>query len=144
MKKILIVLVSLFCLQSIHAQNKKDRVEALKIAFITNALSLTSEEAQKFWPIFNEYETKKKDSRQKYLVPSRLALSNTGVLSDKEVEAHVNNIFLHKSNEIEFQKELMKKLKPILSVKKIAALINAESNFKLELLKKLKKESTED
>ncbi len=144
MKRVLFLLVSLLCLHSVNSQNKKDKLEALKIAFITNALSLTSEEAQKFWPVFNEYETKKKESRQKYLVPSRLALSNTGVLTDKEVEGHVNNIFLHKSNEIEFQKELMKKLKPILSIKKIAALVNAESNFKLELLKKLKKEGAED
>ena len=31
-------------------------MQALKIAFITQRLDLTSAEAEKFWPIYNEYE----------------------------------------------------------------------------------------
>ncbi len=31
------------------------RLEALKIAYITKRLNLTPEEAQKFWPVYNQY-----------------------------------------------------------------------------------------
>lgn len=31
------------------------RIEALKIAYLTKKLNLSTEEAQKFWPIYNEY-----------------------------------------------------------------------------------------
>ena len=37
----------------------KDKIESQKIAFITQKLSLTSDEAKVFWPIYNEYKTKK-------------------------------------------------------------------------------------
>lgn len=50
----------MFCLpRSAFSQdrNRKDggRLEAYKIAYLTNKLKLSSEEAQKFWPIYNKY-----------------------------------------------------------------------------------------
>ena len=38
-------------------EEKKDggRIEALKIAYLTRKLNLTTEEAQKFWPVYNKY-----------------------------------------------------------------------------------------
>lgn len=38
-----------------------EKIQALEIAFISRKLDLTPEEAQKFWPIYNDY---KKDVRQ--------------------------------------------------------------------------------
>ena len=32
-----------------------DRLEALKIAYRTQKLNLTTEEAQRFWPVYNQY-----------------------------------------------------------------------------------------
>ena len=36
-------------------RNNGGKIEALKIAYLTNKLSLTPEEAQKFWPVYNKY-----------------------------------------------------------------------------------------
>ena len=41
-----------------------EKIEQLKIAFITKHLKLTTEEAQKFWPVYNQYEAEKKQVRQ--------------------------------------------------------------------------------
>jgi hypothetical protein len=35
---------------------KAEKLQALKIAFITQKLELTSDEAQKFWPVYSQYE----------------------------------------------------------------------------------------
>jgi hypothetical protein len=40
------------------------RLEALKIAYITKNLDLSPEEAQKFWPIYNQYAAELKQARQ--------------------------------------------------------------------------------
>jgi Skp family chaperone for outer membrane proteins len=37
------------------AQPPKERIKALKTAYITQELNLTSAEAEKFWPVYNEY-----------------------------------------------------------------------------------------
>lgn len=38
-------------------EDRKDggRIEALKIAYLTRKLNLSTEEAQKFWPVYNKY-----------------------------------------------------------------------------------------
>ena len=56
---------------TIQAQNG-NRLEALKIAYITNKLNLSPEEAQKFWPIYNQYSLELKVARLKKAV--RLSL----------------------------------------------------------------------
>ena len=45
------------------AQNG-NRLEALKIAYITKRLDLSPEEAQKFWPIYNQYAEELKQSAE--------------------------------------------------------------------------------
>jgi hypothetical protein len=37
------------------AKKEGGRIEAMKIAYLTNKLNLSTEEAQKFWPIYNKY-----------------------------------------------------------------------------------------
>lgn len=36
-------------------QKEGGRLEALKVAYLTKKLSLSTEEAQRFWPIYNKY-----------------------------------------------------------------------------------------
>ncbi len=36
-------------------EKKKQDIEALKVAFISKELDLTPDEAQKFWPVYNQY-----------------------------------------------------------------------------------------
>lgn len=63
MKKLLLILSVFFCLQTAIAQEdvnqspekKQQNIEALKVAFISKELELTPEEAQKFWPVYNQY-----------------------------------------------------------------------------------------
>src|SRR6476620_10673268 len=58
-KHILLLFVILGSFSEIKAQedeSRAEKIEALKIAFITQKLQLTSDEAQKFWPVYNQYE----------------------------------------------------------------------------------------
>ena len=60
MKKYLLItalFVSFLLPTQAQDENKNDggRIEALKIAYITRKLNLSTEEAQKFWPVYNKY-----------------------------------------------------------------------------------------
>ncbi len=57
MRKFLLILLLLsgsayFCDAQ---QGNKDDINTVKIAYITNQLNLTPEEAQQFWPVYNRY-----------------------------------------------------------------------------------------
>ena len=61
MKKYLLILFLLVAnMALLKAQEPSDpkveKVQALKIAFISQKLQLTPEEAEQFWPVYNEYQ----------------------------------------------------------------------------------------
>lgn len=43
------------------SEKKQQDIEALKVAFISKELELTPDEAQKFWPVFNQYSKEMKE-----------------------------------------------------------------------------------
>ena len=45
-------------------QQKKEQLKSMKIGFITTELNLTSDEATKFWPLFNAFEDKQRELKQ--------------------------------------------------------------------------------
>ncbi|WP_207511848.1 hypothetical protein [Longitalea luteola] len=61
MKKFLLIIgIVIGASFSSFAQDEKERgngsrIEALKIAYLTKKLNLSTDEAQRFWPIYNEY-----------------------------------------------------------------------------------------
>jgi Skp family chaperone for outer membrane proteins len=63
MKKFLLLICLVITVSITVAQNGRN-LEALKIAYITKRLDLSPEEAQKFWPIYNQYAEELKRSRQ--------------------------------------------------------------------------------
>jgi hypothetical protein len=64
MKRVLLITFLFLAGFFVHAQNG-NQLPALKIAYITNRLNLSPEEAQKFWPIYNEYSLELKVARLK-------------------------------------------------------------------------------
>lgn len=138
MKKILFTLILLFTVSSWAQESKSDKVEALKIAFLTNKLELTAKEAQAFWPLYNEYNTKM-DKLRKSKKSDFDELKNKGEnLSEKELEVFMNEIFATRQKELDLQKEYFEKYSKVLPMKKVALLYQAENQFKRELLRKIK------
>jgi hypothetical protein len=45
-------------------QGNASTIEAIKIGYFTKQLSLTPDEAQKFWPIYNQYVAEVRELRQ--------------------------------------------------------------------------------
>jgi hypothetical protein len=66
MKKVYPVIFFLFLSAYICTAQPGQRLEALKIAFITKELNLTATEAQSFWPYYNGFIFEIKQARQMY------------------------------------------------------------------------------
>jgi hypothetical protein len=116
-----------------HLQAQDDvpgaRLKLMKIAYITNLLQLTSEESQKFWPVYNQYEADQKKVRDKFRPNQDPAL-----LSDQEVEKYIQDGFDLEEQIIKVRKEYVQKMKVVISIRKIALLSKAERNFNRTVL----------
>ncbi|MDH7914155.1 sensor of ECF-type sigma factor [Winogradskyella sp. SYSU M77433] len=140
MKK-LIPLLLLFISFSSFAQRNgiiKERIKAQKVAFITEQLSLTSEEAQGFWPIYNEFEETTDKIRSQELRSIKMQLRRNPDLSDKEADELLKKLMKAESDMHTAKLKLVTDLKSVISAKKIIKLKAAEDEFNRKLLDRLK------
>lgn len=120
-----------------RGQNK-EQLEALKIAFITQELNLSSEEAQTFWPLYNEMEGQLKEIRKAKRENQKNVRQNFDVMSEKDVEKALQAELNFTQQELDIKRDYVSKFKRVLSVRKVAKLYAAEDQFKQRLLKRYK------
>jgi 16S rRNA U1498 N3-methylase RsmE len=154
MKKILVIAASFFLISNVlcaqnapgermNKEERKEKVEAMKIAYLTNQLDLSPSEAQQFWPVFNEYETKIQAIRQSRRKDKKEGSDNLDQLTDKEVETLIDSEVGFRQKELDLLKEYHAKFKAVLPIRKVAKLYRAQEDFKRELLKKIQERKGE-
>ena len=144
-KIIPVFILSLFFAGNALAQPEggKDRkahekkIEQLKISFITNELDLTSEEAQAFWPVYNEMSSKIKVEKKLQHETVKELKNNHDSFSDSDFKKSITAIFDSEGREVQVKKEYTDKIGDIIGYKKAAKLLSLEQRFKRELLSKL-------
>ena len=72
-KYLLLVLVIFGSLTGIKAQETDEKIQALKVAFITQKLQLSPDEAQRFWPVYDQYQNEIRNLQLDYVNGSALA-----------------------------------------------------------------------
>jgi len=107
----------------------KAKVEAQKVAYITNRLDLTTEEAAEFWPVYNQFQKDRKAINRKYKRKQRIEN-----MSDAELENQMMSNFKKDQELLDLKKTYFEKLKKVLSIRKIATLHVAEREFKTTIL----------
>jgi hypothetical protein len=139
------MLLLFFTSFAIQAQSsKKEKVKALKVAFITSELPLTSSEAEKFWPIYNAFEDKQFEIRYKkmHLIKDKLD-SAIDKLSDKEALILVAQIEAAEDDLYQNRKKMIQNLKSVIGPVKILKLKKAEDDFNKKLLKQYRNKGPE-
>lgn len=141
MKNKVLILLLLICQgTALWAQGPvRDRIKTLKVAFITERLALTSQEAQTFWPVYNAHAKeldairKKERTELKSKIPVLQDLS--AQQSSKLLDQYVSIQKAKHEAELAYMQELEKVLPP----KKVLLLLQAEEDFKKRLLQQYRK-----
>lgn len=118
--------------QERNKERIKEKVKLEKVAYITQELALTEDEAQKFWPIYNAYKEESGAMRASMDIRPRKEMS------DKEAEDMLYAMLDAKSKEIDIQKKYIGKMKTAIPAKKIAMLFKVERQFKEKLVSNIK------
>ncbi len=129
-------LLGIICFQTAQGQRMRERLKAQKVSFITEELALTPQEAQTFWPIYNEREAE----LMKLQKQMRKSGGNRSIesMSDSEVEALMEKRFKMEEDKIRLNRKYFKQMKKVIPIKKIARLVKAERQWKKQLVKRVK------
>lgn len=133
-------LLTIVALGQPRLNQKREQIKALKIAYITDELKLTPEEASKFWPLFNAYEEKQKSFRKERIrsYMDQSGTSNIDKMTEKEAASILNDIENSEEDAYQNRKKFVASLKPILPATKILKLKKAEEGFNKKLLKQFR------
>lgn len=113
-------------------QEQYRQMEAKRIAFITQELSLTPEEAQVFWPVYNEYNQKRNQMMIRHR-EDRKDVTDIDKLSESELMELADEDIRNMEDMVALRREYHEKFKQILPVKKVILLYNAERDFNRKL-----------
>jgi hypothetical protein len=119
-------------------KNKREQIEAEKIAFFTEKIDLSPEEAAKFWPLYNKYHSKLEMLHDERRNNMHFYLDNHETIGAAEAmeiaDTHVESKAREAKVLIEFHEEMKKVLPP----GKIIKVYAAEREFRHYLIKRLR------
>jgi hypothetical protein len=144
MRKIIIMafLALIFCKEAVAQEGGKERIRAYRTAYITQELDLSSEEAEKFWPVYNEFDKKlfqlkvEKIRKEKHRIKE---LGGPDQLSDEDAKKTLFDMLTFEKEAAVTREKMYKELSKILSPVKLMKLYVAEMNFNKKLLHEYRK-----
>ncbi|TXE10041.1 sensor of ECF-type sigma factor [Seonamhaeicola algicola] len=140
MKKHIITLLICLITLTINAQHNREKIQSLKVAFITEQLDLTKKEAQKFWPVYNEFDKKSATIKYHEMRTLRQEIKdNVSTLTNEKALDLMTKIESIESRLCALRINFSEKIKTILPPKKVIKLKVAEEDFKRKMLDRYRK-----
>jgi len=121
-----------------QAERVRERINAQRIAFFTEKIELTSEEAKLFWPVYDDYSNRRERLKSEERNQKTFLMNNSDNMSDSEIEKSLNEFISIRNKEHNLFIEYHNKFLEILSPAKVMKLYIAEDQFKQFLLQKLR------
>ncbi|MBS9524667.1 Spy/CpxP family protein refolding chaperone [Litoribacter alkaliphilus] len=135
MRKILIILLLLTSSSTLWAQRPqreydKDKLEAARVAFVTNRINLTPTQAEKFWPLYNQHLEERSGYMREMMSINRQAGES---ISDSQAEKLIEQRFQIQEKMMQSEKAFTKKITEVISPVQALQLSNVNRDFTRQL-----------
>lgn len=140
MKRMILFLITCLILSrpAAYSQNpNQERLNAYRIAFFTNRLKLTPAEAEKFWPVYNEFQAKKLEIQQERVKLNMKFNQEGATMTNEQLIVLGDKLIELEAAEKELILKLHQTLKGVLPPAKIIRLYQVENQYRQQLLKEL-------
>lgn len=135
---ILTLLIATTAISQESKESKRKKIKALKVAFITERLELTPDEAQTFWPVYNVYDGRMNDIYDNERKVMRELRSEFDTMDEATATTTLSNIQALEKQKLEARAKLLSGLKDKITSKKTLVLLKAENDFRRDLIRKLR------
>jgi len=120
-------------------QNKsEEKLKAEKVAFFNQKLNLSEQEAELFWPVYNEYWAQKNQIYENKRNAMKYCSKNLGKMSNEEITKYSDMYVSFQKREADLLVEFNEKFKEVLPPVKVFILFQTDYEFKAYLLNQIK------
>ena len=116
-------------------EKKKEKIEAIKVAYLTEELELTVAESQAFWPVYNERQNKEHELRELQRSGFKKLIGDEP--SEKEVEKMLYSFADTQIAIEELRKSYLEDFIDVIGAKKTAKLLRAEKEFGRRMMERM-------
>ena len=132
---------TLFAQPGPPSKEMREKIESKRIAFLTERVDLTPDEAKIFWPVYNQY----RDELDAVLIkrkpghkpPHHLSQEELDKMSDTEIREMLTDEMETQKKLVSLREKYFEKFTDILPIKKVALLYNAEREFQRKLMREI-------
>ncbi len=118
----------------------QEKIKNLRIAYISDKLGLTPDQAEKFWPVYKEFSDKRREIRQEF-VDARKQIKNDNPDQAKQEELVKLGLAL-KQRELDLEKTYSDRLLKVITAQQILNLRKAEGDFQRIILEQIQQRRT--
>jgi hypothetical protein len=118
-----------------QGRDARQRIESARIALITERLGLSPEQAEKFWPIYNEYNNYKRDLVQE-MQQARKNVDMQNLTEEQGQELMKLGMDI-KERQLQLERAYSKRLTEVITTKQLLSLRKAEDDFRKMIIRRL-------
>ncbi len=134
-KTILTSIVMLLLFQNVDAQRNRqavrEKVESQKVAFITQKLNLTTEEAQSFWPIYNELKNEMSALRE----TRKDSLKD---MSEADAKLRIQSMFDMEEKNLDIKRKYADKMEAVIGARRTFRFLRLDREFRERMIREVK------
>lgn len=119
-----------------HPRPDFEKVKAAKIGMITEKLNLTEKQAQKFWPVYNEFDNERGEIFMS--IRQKMKATKKEGISEAEKVKLLDEIMVLREKELKLQKEYKERFLKVITTQQFFDLIETEQEFHRMLIEKSK------
>lgn len=143
MKNLILCLMFFMAATASMAQTKSNRISEAefrkaKQEYLTRELELSEKESKAFFPLYEEFQKKKKDIYEE----NQQLMARADIAGEKEYRKIINRLLDLQIMSDELEKKYYDKFSQVLSYKKLFKLNKAESAFQKHMLKEMSKRNS--
>jgi len=146
MKKLLLISFYLLTVSIAFAQDQEpdptvqdpkvqERIKNLRIAYISDKLGLTPDQAEKFWPVYREFSDQRRELRMEFAKSRREFNAQNPTPAEQEEQVRLGLEL--KQKELDLEKDYSGRLMKIISAQQMLNLRKAEGDFQRMILQQV-------
>ncbi len=117
-----------------RGMKKMEKLESMKIAFISEKVDFTPKEAQLFWPIYNNYSDELKALRKSLDINK----GHSKDMTDSDAKKLISSKIVMEKEKTKILEKFIADLEGVISPQKTLRLLHIEQEFKSKMLKKVR------
>ena len=121
--------------QNPKQQDAKSKLDAARIALISERLGLTPQQAEKFWPVYNEYAEQRRLIQQEFNQEKKKYDLNN--LTEEQSKRLVKARLEGKQRQLNLETKYSDRMTQVINTRQLMALKKAEDDFRAMVIRRI-------